>query len=42
MKIFPMEAEKKVSAGKRNPVLDVPEFNIAWNLYRNRSLDIMK
>ncbi|KAB2836010.1 MAG: hypothetical protein F9K48_02965, partial [Candidatus Brocadia sp.] len=42
MKMFPMEAEKKVAAGKRNPVLDVPEFSKAWNLYRDTSLDIMK
>ena len=42
MKMFPMEAEKKVSGGKRNPMLDVPEFNKAWNLYRDTSLDIMK
>lgn len=42
MQMFPMEAEKKVSAGKRNPALDVPEFNKAWNLYRDTSLDIMK
>ncbi|KKO21201.1 MAG: hypothetical protein DCC43_06560 [Candidatus Brocadia sp.] len=42
MKMFPMEAEKKVSAGKRNPVLEVPEFNTAWKLYRDTSLDIVK
>ncbi|BBO18740.1 MAG: hypothetical protein AYP45_04715 [Candidatus Brocadia carolinensis] len=42
MKMFPMEAEKKVSAGKRNPVLEVPEFSKAWNLYRDTSLDIVK
>ncbi|HHT9133921.1 MAG TPA: protoglobin family protein [Candidatus Avalokitesvara rifleensis] len=42
MKTFPQEAEKKVSAGKRNLVLDVPEFNKAWQIYRETSLDIMK
>ncbi|UJS16129.1 MAG: protoglobin family protein [Candidatus Jettenia sp.] len=42
LKMFPMEGEKKISAGKRNPVLDVPEFNRAWNLHRETSLDIMK
>jgi hypothetical protein len=42
MKAFPMEAKKKSSAGKHNPVLDVPEFNKAWNIYRDTSLDIVK
>lgn len=42
MKMFPMEAEKKMPSGKRNSALEVPEFNKAWNLYRDTSLDIMK
>ncbi|MBW7899717.1 Protoglobin [Candidatus Brocadiaceae bacterium B188] len=42
MKMFPMEAEKKMPSGKRNAALEVPEFNKAWNLYRDTSLDIMK
>ncbi|MEE8190665.1 MAG: protoglobin family protein [Candidatus Scalindua sediminis] len=42
MKAFPMETKKKSAAGKHNPVLDVPEFNKAWNLYRDTSLDIVK
>ncbi|MEE9488337.1 MAG: protoglobin family protein [Candidatus Brocadiales bacterium] len=42
MKMFPQEAQKKVSAGKKNLMLDIPEYNKAWNLYRDTSLDIMK
>jgi hypothetical protein len=42
MKAFPMEAKKKSAAGKHNPVLDIPEFNKAWNIYRDTSLDIVK
>jgi hypothetical protein len=42
MKMFPQEAQKKVSAGKKNLTLDIPEFNKAWNIYRDTSLDIMK
>src|SRR3989338_3062869 len=42
MKTFPMEAEPKVPGGKRNAVLEVPEFQTAWNLYRETSLDITK
>ncbi len=42
MRAFPMEKAKKVSAGKDNRVLDVPEFNRAWNIYRETSFDIMK
>lgn len=42
MKTFPMEAEPKIPGGKRNAVLEVPEFQTAWNLYRETSLDITK
>ncbi|MFQ5956558.1 MAG: protoglobin family protein, partial [Candidatus Brocadiales bacterium] len=42
MKIFPQEVEKKVAGGKRNLVLEVPEFNKAWNIYRDTSFDITK
>ncbi len=42
MKVFPQEAEKKVAAGKRNLVLEVADFNRAWNIFRDTRLDIMK
>jgi hypothetical protein len=42
MKAFPMETKKKSAGGKHNPVLDVPEFKKAWDLYRDTSLDIVK
>ena len=29
-----METKKKSASGKHNPVLDVPEFKKAWDLYR--------
>jgi len=42
MKMFPMEKAKKASTGKPSRVLEVPEFNKSWNIYRETSLDIMK
>lgn len=42
MKMFPMELKKKSADGKHNKVLDVPEYNKSWNIYRDTSFDIVK
>ncbi|MDR4505806.1 MAG: protoglobin family protein [Candidatus Scalindua sp.] len=42
MKMYPMEAKKKVTSGKGTAVLDIPEFKKAWELYQETSIDITK
>ncbi|MHC4183098.1 MAG: protoglobin family protein [Planctomycetota bacterium] len=42
MKMYPMEAKKKESAGKQTSVLNIPEFRKSWDIYKETSIDIMK